>query len=253
MAIHFFNADGRYLKGCIDKAKLRGVKQLVLSSENFVRLYSSDQNKLEPILQNGNLHLLFTLNSVLGRVSSTWQEQVKHGHEGSFSDSIIRIKKSPGLQPNLIENLISKLQPMKTSVIFSSRTDHPNQLIANFLLALSTKLPAGLKYNLIKRKKENVSLDLIESEVLRNFNAILKSNEIVLGTEKYQILRNSFLSLFRSKLWRDNCPHIRLNLPDQHYGHFKEIAERTLKELRRLKPLYNIKFFGNPLLLLEDQ
>ena len=169
LASDWMEQDAQMLRDLIARAASADVKQLIISAEDFDYLYNvcnDRQEVLTDILAPLDVHLVLTMNSLVRRAASTWQEAVKHGHEGLLEDAAAFVLDTPGFRPDFVNVALRVLSPARTTLIVASPGQPPAKLIGDFCEAIGQPPPAAADETPVA----NVRLFKNEADLLRMMN-----------------------------------------------------------------------------------
>lgn len=254
VGLNSFQPSSEQLTSIIRIAEDAKVRGILLSSEEFSRAYPDKIERIKSVLADHEIHLLVTLNSILQRVVSEWQELVKHEHAQDLEASLSVIKGRPGLQSDLISQFLSILRPQKATVLLLSRAAVPADLFTQFARAIDVKtskeaLTDGEQLSAVQLNK---SLGRIEAEILltitRRFGIL---TEAMPDLDWFDV-RNRFLGLFESETWADLIPRVPIMLPRSWELDFRNVATKTHSELEMLSKAGAVELVGSLNYLFEE-
>ena len=173
-ASDWMEQDAQMLRDLIARAVSADVKQLIISAEDFDYLYNFKQEVLTDILAPLDVHLVLTMNSLVRRAASTWQEAVKHGHEGLLEEATAFVLDTPGFRPDFVNVALRVLSPARTTVIVASPGQPPAKLIGDFCEAIGQPLPAAADDTPVA----NVRLFKNEADLLQMMNKVVNKLEL---------------------------------------------------------------------------
>ena len=174
LASDWMEQDAQMLRDLIARAVSADVKQLIISAEDFDYLYNFKQEVLTDILAPLDVHLVLTMNSLVRRAASTWQEAVKHGHEGLLEEATAFVLDTPGFRPDFVNVALRVLSPARTTVIVASPGQPPAKLIGDFCEAIGQPLPAAADETPVA----NVRLFKNEADLLQMMNKVVNKLEL---------------------------------------------------------------------------
>ena len=174
LASDWMEQDAQMLRDLIARAVSADVKQLIISAEDFDYLYNFKQEVLTDILAPLDVHLVLTMNSLVRRAASTWQEAVKHGHEGLLEEATAFVLDTPGFRPDFVNVALRVLSPARTTVIVASPGQPPAKLIGDFCEAIGQPLPAAADETPVA----NVRLFKNEADLLQMINKVVNKLEL---------------------------------------------------------------------------
>ena len=174
LASDWMEQDAQMLRDLIARAVSADVKQLIISAEDFDYLYNFKQEVLTDILAPLDVHLVLTMNSLVRRAASTWQESVKHGHAGLLEEATAFVLDTPGFRPDFVNVALRVLSPARTTVIVASPGQPPAKLIGDFCEAIGQPLPAAADETPVA----NVRLFKNEADLLQMMNKVVNKLEL---------------------------------------------------------------------------
>lgn len=183
LAGDWMEQDAQMLRDLIARAVHADVKQLIISAEDFDYLYYDKQQVLTDILAPFDVHLVLTMNSLVRRAASTWQEAVKHGHEGLLEEATAFILDTPGFRPDFVNVALRVLSPARTTIIVSSPGQPPAKLIGDFCEAIGQPRPPAAD----EIPLANVRLFKNEADLIQIINRTL--NKLELSASDRSVLR----------------------------------------------------------------
>lgn len=195
------------IKDIVQKAEINGVEKLILSSENFSTITESIAD-YQVAMQDHEITLVSTQNSLVLRAASRWQEWIKGRFTQSFEQSHQRILESPGYQIDLLHRFADGLKVKDIAVIYCSPTDASSRLIERAASLFEVSCQDYLID--IKDTKLNTRLGLMEAELLRRLNELLAENFPKTTAAEYAKVRGALLAAFRSPNWRDVKPYVEI-------------------------------------------
>lgn len=223
------------LADVISEAAGKGVRQLVLSAEDFSIAFFTGMDKLAKALERHPVHLICTFTPVARRVLSIWQEEVKHGALYPSSDIPSFAANSPTLQPALARKFTEALNPSRVSLILAYSSDPAALLkVVGDIIGLDVPPDPAMA-------PANVSMGTIEIETLRAFNAITHQQGVDPATTK--AMRDYLMQLFLSEMWNQSFGKVPLRFPDPAVAAFAErLASEFETEFDRLRQDPRITF-----------
>lgn len=166
------NADA-VIEGIKEKISSKGVRNIILSSENFDRW---SQNDVESFVKNLNIDLtiVYFYRDPLSKLYSHWQEEVKFGSSSNYSEYLLEQLLDP------INSIV--LNPSKTLKNWANVLGEENIEIFDYdeLLTIKADICRTMLHKLFgtdcgldfTNDHENKSFDRIDAEILRYINAI---------------------------------------------------------------------------------
>jgi hypothetical protein len=231
------------LDAVVEAAREAAVDALILSSEDFVGAYPKRLPGYARALEQTDLVLLTTQNSLPNRIASLWQEMVKHGHPGEMAASTDAIFNRRGIRPGFLTAFTEALNPRQIAIIYSHPEDPPEALIHRVLAAMDLEPDEDGPDPAIRR---NAGLGLIEVEVLRHLNEVLAVRAPHLKGERSRALRNALASSFRSNAWRRNCPRVDIEVPLEVKEAGRSAARKLAAEFSDLGRRWPVRVLGDP-------
>jgi hypothetical protein len=199
------NADptsNQLLAKLLDAGLKNGCEKIIISAEDFSHLEDSSIFRLKRDLKGLVIHLLVTLTPLRKRLTSTWQEMVKHGYDGTIENFLDSLKEFKQFQADLVERWVRILMPEKTSVVHIDNSSAPEKLFKDVSACTGLEID-GTKASM------NQSLGNIETKALRFLNH--------LNLTKYNHrTRKLLIRLFQSKAWRLCIPIKKIIIPKSH-------------------------------------
>jgi hypothetical protein len=174
LASDWMKQDAQMLRDLIARAVSADVKQLIISAEDFDYLYNDKQQVLTDILAPFDVHLVLTMNSLVRRAGSTWQEAVKHGHEGLLEEATAFVLDTPGFRPDFVNVVLRVLSPARTTIIVASPGQPPAKLIGDFCEAIGQPPPPAAD----EIPVANVRLFKNEADLIQIMNKTLNKLEL---------------------------------------------------------------------------
>jgi hypothetical protein len=171
------------------------------------------------------------------RAPSVFQETVKQGRTTAIDQIKERVLSHAGLEADLLEVAADGIAPRRISVVFANPGHPPGLLIDNMFAALE------LDHRPPKpRKAVNRSLGLIEVEMMCRFN--LDWDAHVGERDRSRDLRKRLVRMFWSDLWKQQCPHVPIPIPEDLAVVMAERQQRFLTGLEALKQRFAVRTFG---------
>ena len=218
--------DARMFRDLIARAERAGVRQMIVSAEDFDNLYDKNQDVLSELLRPFDVHLIITMNSLIGRAASSWQEAVKHGYPHALADASKLIFNMPGYRPDFVDVARQVVRPARTSIIVAARDQSPVKLIGDFCLTLGQPVPSPGQ----PVPRSNVRLHWSEAEQMRMMNQ--KVRELGLPPENRKAIRKTMLQgLLKA---RDKAfSYRRIETPDAMKPSLREAAAAMKASIAR--------------------
>ncbi|ORA76730.1 hypothetical protein BST28_20620 [Mycolicibacter kumamotonensis] len=224
------------------------VGTLVLSSEEFAHAFPGRLARLKNALEGYDIHLVVTLNEIERRAGSIWQELVKGGAVVGLEKGIEQIlSREPAIQPGLTRAFIDALAPHQTSVVLSHHRAPAAELLTNVCRALGlfeaapeTEAPTRASTLVL-----NQSLGVTETEILRSVNSWIGQAVGDLSAIPYTAIRNLYLNLFNTPIWRNSVPLRPITVPPAHVAEVLNRGRRELDDLRKLADEGRARIFGD--------
>jgi len=179
-----------------------GCEKVIISAEDFSHLEDSSIFLLKRHLKGISIHLVATFTPLRKRLTSTWQEMVKHGYDGTIENFLDDLKEFKQFQSNLIERGVRILMPSKTSIVHVDNSSSPRKLFHDVSACIGIEIKTT-------QTSLNQSLGKIETTLLRFLNQknITKYNHRT---------RHLLIRLFQSKAWRFCVPVKKISIPKSH-------------------------------------
>jgi hypothetical protein len=179
--------DAQMLRDLIARAESAGVSRLIVSAEDFAHLYSQKQAVLQEVLAPFEVHLVLTMNSLVNRAASSWQEAVKHGYADPLEESVDFVLTLPGYRPDFVDVALRVVAPARTTIIIASRGQPPARLIRDFCQAIGQAPPEKGQ----PVPNSNVRLFRNEADLIRIMNCTMQ--ELDLPSAGRTAIRNALL------------------------------------------------------------
>jgi hypothetical protein len=232
----------------IATAQAANVGTLVLSSEVFAHAFPGRIARLKHDLEGHEIHLVVTLNEIVRRAASIWQEFLKHGHIVGLEKGIEQVLPSePALEPQLTRAFIDDLAPYQTSVVLSHRRAPAAELLTNLCRAIGLfeAVPGTEAATRASTLVLNQSLGVTEAEILRSVNSWVRQAVGSIGNIPYYEIRDLYLDLFNTPIWRRSIPLQPITVPRAHVAEVLNRGRRELDDLRKLEAEARAKIFGD--------
>lgn len=186
----------------LNDAQNHNCAKLLISAEDFSHLEDSSIFRLKRDLKGFAIHLLVTFTPFRKRLTSTWQEMVKHGYDGTFENFLDNLRECKQFKSDLVERWVRILMPEKTSIVHVDNSGSPRKLFDNVSACTGIQIKTT-------QTSLNQSLGKIETTLLRFLNQknITKHN--------YRT-RQLLIRLFQSKAWRLCVPVKKISIPKSH-------------------------------------
>lgn len=229
--------DSAGLREVVDVAAAKGVRTLLLSSENFSLCYSNRFEEQRKAFGLHDVHLVSTMSPILRRSISYWQEMKKHGDITPLEQVCDLVLPHAGFQPDLIDVAGAALSAKRISVVLTDPMHAPEMLINNFFDAL------GIDAHVIDAEKINTSIGLIEALTLHGFNKAWKDYSP--KGKQYHEVRDLLLRTFRSGEWQTFCPQISIPLSDAAEAVLLERERQTMDRIVELRNAGKLQLVGS--------
>lgn len=229
------------LRTVIDQAEEAGVAKLILSSENFSVITAKVLAACAEALQEKDVTLVTTQNSLIYRAASRWQEWVKGRRTESLQDSVDLVLKSPGYNPLLLAIFAKAICPSEIVVVYSQPNDAPSALVERMNECLGLENVPEIEMD----RRLNRSLGWIEVETLRRFNELTNEHAPEMTGAEYSRLRNKLLSIVSSQTWREDCPHIPIEPPAELEEAASRRADEIAHQIDNLAATYEVREYGD--------
>jgi hypothetical protein len=232
----------------IATAQAAEVGTLVLSSEEFAHAFPARFARLKNALEGYEIHLVVTLNETGRRAGSIWQELVKDGHVVGLEKGIEQIlSREPALQPHLTRAFIDALAPHETSVVLSHYRAPAAELLTNLCRAIGLfeAVPGTEAATRASTLLLNQSLGATEAEILRSVNSWVRQAVGDLSKIPYNEIRDLYLNLFNTPIWRNSVPLRPITLPPAHVAEVLNRGRRELDDLRKLADEGRVRIIGD--------
>ena len=215
------------------------VGTLILSSEEFAHAFPVREffARLKNALEGYEIHLVVTLNEIVRRAGSIWQELVKTGRVVGLEKGIEQIlSREPALQPHLTRAFIDALAPHETSVVLSHHRAPAAELLTNLCRAIGLfeAVPGTEAATRASTLLLNQSLGATEAEILRSVNSGVRQAVGDLSTIPYYEIRDLYLNLFNTPIWRNAVPLRPITVPPAHVAEVLNRGRQELDDLRKL-------------------
>ncbi|MEB3049486.1 hypothetical protein KV112_07010 [Mycolicibacter sp. MYC123] len=232
----------------IAAAQEANVDTLVLSSETFAHAFPVHLARLKKVLTGHAIHLVVTLNDIERRAGSIWQELVKGGGVLDLEKGMEHIlSREPAMQPQLTRAFIDALAPYQTSVVLSHHRAPAAELLTNLCgaIGLFEAVPETEAAARASTLLLNQSLGVTETEILRSVNSWVREAVGDLSEISYLEIRNLYLNLFNTQIWRDSVPLQLITVPPAHVAEVLDRGRRELNDLKNLAGSGRARIFGD--------
>ncbi len=232
----------------IATAQAADVGTLVLSSEEFAHAFPGRIARLKNVLEGYEVHLVVTLNEIERRAASIWQELVKTGRVVGLEKGIEQIlSREPAIQPHLTRAFIDALAPHETSVVLSHYRAPAAELLTNLCRAIGLfeAVPGTEAATRASTLLLNQSLGVTEAEILRSVNSWVRQAVGSIGKIPYYEIRDLYLNLFNTPIWRNSIPLRPITVPPAHVAEVLNRGRRELDDLKKLADEGRAKIFGD--------
>lgn len=245
LASDWMQQDAQMLRDLIARAVDADVKQLIISAEDFDHLYNQKQEVLTDILAPLDVHLVLTMNSLVRRAASIWQEAVKHGHEELLEDATAFVLDMPGFRSDFVDVALRVVAPARTTIIVASHDQPPAKLIGDFCEAIGQPLPVEED----KIPVANVRLFRNEADLLQITNQGI--NQLNLSSSDKRAVRMTVLhGLLRTRVKTLAYPTIVT--PDHMKEALGTAALEMIDSIERLRAAEKVTVVGDLNSLASD-
>lgn len=216
-----------------------GCRDLILSSEEFIRAMPGKLHRLAALGAFGTVAPIVTLTSIKRRAASLWQEMIKHGHRQPLADSLEAISMRL-IEASFIKDAADALAAAparaKLSVIVVGGTDEPGILFGRFGQATGLPVPRPAIDGGVPPL--NPSMSRLEAELL--LTLAHHTND-----DQFQATWPHIRTLFQSRSWHDAAPRVPIALPPDWGGCLKRHARDAIEQIRALERSGHVIVYGN--------
>ena len=248
LGMHNYPKDPSVLQQLFAQAEANNSQAIIISSEEFARAYTLGIDSLRTALQNQEVTLFFTISDVRKRITSIWQELVKHQFTKPLQESTNEVFTHCSLQSDLYSFFINKIQPSKCVSIISVR-QRPNVLHDRFYAAIQqvTNTPRAKADSSSIGQPANPSLGFYEAEFLLQFNAEFTRLKRAGKFPKpnYMYRRTNALKMFLQPAWKEKFDYLPIHYPPSWTEKVESLANSLSNNLAKLEASGLIQLYGD--------
>lgn len=228
----------------VARASRAGVGTLILSSESFATSPKSIRACAEAFAGHPVV-LITTQNSLMNRIASRWQEDVKHGETGGIEVSGWRFLAENTTSRDFLQDIAHVIKPERIAIIYSGASTPPSFIVDAFARCL------GETIRKLPTTRLNTRRGLIETELQRHLNRLINEhmpNDTPVDQYK---LRSALSENYFSRMWSEACPDVAIETPPDLVEAALARTHEFVNAIDRLSRSWDVTEYGERAVMFE--